>query len=170
MKLADTFQSYSKREKLLLLIALSVAVGLFAYLNPKLFPEEQTDIQVVTTPQVSIPEKSTFSLVTTLASISTAEIKNPFLVPPEYREEKTVQQSSVSPNTEAKIPLSVHPKPVLGGIVSRGETRLVILELNGNSDIAKTGDTFGPYVVEAITNNQAVLTGPEGRFVLSLGR
>jgi type II secretory pathway component PulC len=166
MSLSDTLQSLTQREKVLggVLGIVMLATGSM-YIFSMLSSEKTMRSQVVM--PLPAPARQDPTEIPIMKDLQTANIKNPFQVPPQYQVRKETTPSSPG---GVPMPKPVSGIPILCGIIASGPIKMAILELGGNSDTLGIGDTLGGYTIVSITDIQVVLNGPEGRQVLNIGR
>jgi hypothetical protein len=166
MTLTEKIQALSPREKgLMAALSAAVMVAVASYVYPLLNSPQPVSTQAG--PPVPQAKAASPVALPSAKTLTVTEVKDPFQVPPQYQVKKEVKQASDSgPANQA--PAS--PVPLLNGIMSSGGTKTAILDLAGNSDTVGIGGSIGAYTVDSITDTQVVLTGPEGRRVLNIGR
>lgn len=166
MKLPAAFQSCSQREKTLLaVLGFTVLVAGLIYVISLLAAAKTQSPPVGMTPPART-EEAILAEIPVKSNVQAATIKNPFLVPVQYRVRKETAPAGNTPGGQASRPTDYCP--VLNGIVSSGSTKMAIIEWGGSSDTVGVGGRIGQYTVAAITDAQVVLNGPEGRQVLNM--
>lgn len=176
MNLSATLQALTPREKLslgVLGIVLLIAGGVYVY--PLLVYEKTADAPITAPPAAVQPKRANVPEAPVQPYIPVVNMKNPFLVPPQYQVRKEAAAPAASANNppasgQASAQKPVNIGPVLTGIATSGTMKKAILELDGNSDTYGVGDAIGGYTVTWITDTQVVLNGPAGRQVLNIGR
>lgn len=172
MSLSAKFQALTQREKVLFsVLGLAILITGCVYVYPLLFAEKTMGSKVAAPPPVPAKQIGPAATeISTKRDLPIADVKNPFQVPAQYqvRKETTSAPAVHTASGPAIKPVSV--VPVLSGIIAGGSVKMAILELGGDSDTVGVGGTFGGYTVASITETQVVLSGPEGRQVLNIGR
>lgn len=169
MNIAASFHALSRREKTLLgVLGIVVAIAACVSVFPSLTTTKTTGLPVDPSHQ-AVQASAPVTVVRQEPPV--VNVKNPFLVPSQYRVSKgspvPVQGGNTSGTTTAKPAGRV---PVLSGIVFSGTARMAILELDGESETLGIGGSFKGYKVVSIAETQVELDGPEGLKVLKIGR
>lgn len=169
MNIPASFNALSRREKTLLaVLGTVVTIAVCVAVAPLLTATKMTGLAVEPPPQ-AVQETATVTVVR--QEPPAGSVKNPFIVPPQYRAPKEspvpVQSGDTSGTATAK---PVSRMPVLSGIVVRGTARMAILELGGESETLGVDGSFKGYKVVSIADTQVELDGPSGHEVLKIGR
>jgi len=169
MNILASFSVLSRREKILCaVLGMVVLMAVCAYVFPLLTAKKTASVPVGAPAQAV--QTAAPSVTVVRQELPAANMKNPFLVPPQYRVPKetpvTAPVGNVSVETDAKPLQTV---PVLSGIVVSGATRMAILEWGGESETLTVGSSFKGFRVVSISDTQAVLDGPAGRKALNIG-